>query len=1016
MGIFHKQLHHYGVRQQDCVNLSNDSDHRLLRYADLLRLKENNPIHAVVEQAPRALLYVADSTLDQLEPNVPAIRRTLAMRGDQAWLGIIKPGQLDIYATDLQPKQNTKPKSFKIEDSNSISLLPRLAQGQGDQITAISKLHLRKVLYGLMTNSAKALVNLELSPQDAIALTGRALFLRFLIGRGIVDRNQLPSRLSRVANTWQDCMVSSEALTATNKWLDSTFNGDLLPLSNKSYSTWFTGLIKDHRHKFTNRLEEIMTLNDPIAPGASQKRFNWKDIDFNHVPVGLMSEIYEELMHQLDPEAQKSTSVYYTPWHIADYMVEKSFNDMTGGDTHKSRVLDPACGAGVFLTSSFRKLVELHYEKTNLRPDRITIRKILANQIVGMDINTHARTLTALSLYLTALELDPQPEPIDELKFNKLEGKVLINVHDNPDNSGVLAPMAGSLGDRIFNDQKFKGKFDLVIGNPPWSSLPPAYSNIGDIFTQRCRKIAKERGLEDISKSYVNPDRVPDLPFVWGAMHWAKQGGQISLALAARLLFKQSKQGISARKAIFKSLSISTMINGSALRDSQVWPSVRMPFCLMFAHNSVPDDWHEFLFVNPYMDTINRETHIMRIDATDAKPISQKLVLANNTALKTLYKGSLMDTQLIDKINSRASTTIKFYWNDHKLHIGQGFKIGNSKKDASDFKGWPVLDKHYAEHPFRVHVGNLMPFQLAKLESPRKNEIYRPPLVVVRKSLRDHRERGRALISEEDIFYSESFFGYSTYGHKNGSHLAKYLLVLLHSNLFQYYNLLTSSQYGTDRDVLQVNDIDRFPFIPLEILSDKQIQSILGLANELLADPKDNNIDDFMRFILENPLWEQLDATVSQIYNLSEYEIQRINDIVAIEAPHKSSIDRSLKAVSDTEISQFIDLLNTELSSVFDYGEFKVTVKQVNNTKDLPWHFLSVTLGNNKPPVEVNANWIEQADSLGTSHIFLYNPGSPSLIVGLLNQYRFWVPSRARLLASQIIWGYGGEMEKSTQK
>ena len=461
MGMLQQQLQHrFGAHKNDCIDLSDTGDCRRLRYADLIRARarDKNRIDMIVEQTPRALLYVVDCTSNSRDDlNVPELRRTLAMRGDQSWLGILKPGQLDIYSTDLKPSHDAKPVSFQEDDPSSMSLLPRLAQGetrlaQGEAIAEVSKLHLRQVLFGLMTSAAKDLTRLHLTPHEAIALTGRALFLRYLIGRGIVKRDTLPRSIAQEAKSWQDCMASGEALAATNEWLSKTFNGDLLPLPDKDYSAWFSKLTRKHGNKITKPLSAIMSLAVAMAPDTYQRELEWKDLDFNHVPIGLLSEIYEELMHQLDPEAQKNTSVYYTPWHIAEYMVEQAFRDLPNG--HKARVLDPACGAGIFLVSSFRKLVELRYRETGEPPKRGEIRRVLNNQLVGMDINSHARTLTALSLYLTALELDPKPSPIDDLKFKeKLEGRVLVDVRD-PESPEGLAPMAGSLGDHVFNDYK----------------------------------------------------------------------------------------------------------------------------------------------------------------------------------------------------------------------------------------------------------------------------------------------------------------------------------------------------------------------------------------------------------------------------------------------------------------------------------------------------------------------------------------------------------------------------------
>lgn len=81
-------------------------------------------------------------------------------------------------------------------------------------------------------------------------------------------------------------------------------------------------------------------LDQPIAPGVSQRPLNWGDLDFDHVPVGLLSETYEELMYRFDADGRRDTSVYYTPSHIAEYMVAEALSGHSMGS--RARVLDPA--------------------------------------------------------------------------------------------------------------------------------------------------------------------------------------------------------------------------------------------------------------------------------------------------------------------------------------------------------------------------------------------------------------------------------------------------------------------------------------------------------------------------------------------------------------------------------------------------------------------------------------------------------------------------------------------------
>lgn len=989
-------LQAFGAPSESCVDLHNNQDARRLRYTDLIRNRHTPLVDSVVEQQSQALLYVVDQTRFRRDDTpIADLQRILAMRGEPAWLGVLKPGRLDIYATDLQPAADTLPVWFSWDSHDAPSILPRLAQGEN--LAPPATLRLRDVLLKLMIDAGEALRALGVSTDEAIALTGRALFLRYLIGRKIVLPNHL-SKIAPSAASLDACMSTDVVLAETNHWLDNTFNGDLLALPTTDYIAYFRQLVRQHGQAVTQPLCAILTLDTAIEPGVSQRQLEWGDLDFDHLPIGLLSETYEELIHRFDQSARHATSVYYTPYHIAEYMVEEAFHELPTGS--KARLLDPACGAGVFLVAGLRKLVELRFRETGERPSREQIRDILHHQLAGFDTNGHARTLAALALYLTALELDPHPAPVEALRFKKLEGSTLIDVADPGSQADEMVPMAGSLGDHVFD--RYRDVFDVVIGNPPWTSLTAKYDAIDRIFTQRCREVAAQRGLDKIATNYHNPDRVPDLPFVWGAMAWAKPGGRIALALAGRWLFKQSLKGIAARNALFEALKVTGILNGAALRQTQVWPSVDQPFCLLFADNDLPVPDQQFIFVSPHYEPDLNGKGLLRADASDASPVAFDLVMSNQAALKTLFRGTVLDVSIVSRIGRKANGTLGAYWGKHpELNEGMGFQKAKKNRDDSFLVGKPELRASYNAHPFNVIKGELSCYVGQGLEWPRSPDIYRAPLVLVRKTLRENRARGRALLSFSDLAFSESYYGYSTFGHPFSEFLTQYILILLHSKLFEYVTLMSSGEFGVEREVQQKMDIDRFPFIAPEDLSSKQRQSIEICAQQLI----DNQPD-----------WPMLDRTVAQLYGLSSADQQVVSDTLAINAPYASARDRGLARVTEEQAKKFIARLEKELAGAFGAGGHRVQVQALSTVSEaLPWRFFSIALEGAPPPPELPVQWIDQAGDLGVSRITLLSADQPSLIVGLLNRYRYWTQSQARLLASELIWEFGAQLEELSQ-
>lgn len=990
-----KQLLDFGARTTDCIELSRLDDPRLLRYVDLVRNGCAPMVDAVVEEQAQPLLYVIDAARlvgsHDSSNEITELRRRLAMRGDPAWLGVLRPGRLDIYATDLIPAGDCMPVSFDSHQTESVGVLPRLAQGEN--LAEPSHLMLRDVLLGLMTDAGQELKDLGLSTDESIALTGRVLFFRYLMGRKIIDNTHLPN-ISPGTNSLEECFSNVSSLANTNAWLDKTFNGDLLELPTNDYPGYFGQLFKKFGSSVARPLEAILGLDHPVVPGASQRSLNWGDLDFDHVPIGLLSETYEELMYRFDADARHDTSVYYTPSHIAEYMVAEAFHGHPEGS--HTRVLDPACGAGVFLVAAFRKLAELRFFETGQRPDRAALRAILNDQLVGFDINGHARTLAALALYLTALELDPAPAPVEALIFKKLEGRVLVDVADVSSDPAVIQPMAGSLGKHV--PKTYRAAFGLVIGNPPWTSLKPAYKAIDQIFTERCRDIALQRGLPSIATEYRNPDQVTDLPFVWGAMEWAKPGGRMALALAGRWLFKMSSSGFAARKAVFQALAITGILNGASIRQSRVWPNVDQPFCLLFADNRLPESGDQFVFVSPDDDPGLSVKGRMRIDAHDATPVSLDQAAAQPDLLKTLYRGTALDVKIIRRIREKTEYSVGSFWTpEHGLHRGQGYQVFNRAGDDAFLGGLPSLEARYSKHPFFVLTESLPIYQPMGLWRPRDPLIYRAPLVLVRKGNRADRARGRSLVAGVDIAYSESYYGFSAAAHMDGEFLTRYLLVLMHSQVFEYFTLMTSAEFGLEREALQVLDVESFPIVVPEKLSQAERALIESAADRLV-----NN----------QPDWSELDQVVQSIYGIGQLDAEAIADALSTRSPFPVAKKLACAPVLPDWTERFRTRLQKGLMSVLGANGHEVQVQLLSNHANLPWKFIAISLDVKALPTTPPSNWIEHADDLAVSRITIIDAQRPLITVGLLDRSRYWTSTQARLLASDIIWEHGSMLEE----
>ena len=187
----------------------------------------------------------------------------------------------------------------------------------------------------------------------------------------------------------------------------------------------------------------------------------------------------------LDKEVRKESGVYYTPPYIVDYVVEhtlgKLLENKTPKETEKIKIVDPACGAGIFLLGAYQYLLDWHEKhcgKLMLKKRR----KILTDNIFGVDVDPLAVKITK---YCLSMKCSEDTDFTLDLDGNVRCGNSLIGT-----DIYLKSEFAFSEKEQFninafdwrneFADIMKEGGFDLVIGNPPY--VRP--HNIDPIFKQ----------------------------------------------------------------------------------------------------------------------------------------------------------------------------------------------------------------------------------------------------------------------------------------------------------------------------------------------------------------------------------------------------------------------------------------------------------------------------------------------------------------------------------------------------
>jgi hypothetical protein len=906
------------------------------------------------------------------------------LRGDAPYLTVIEPGRLLVYeiAWDTSSMEGRLPKPVEIvtqSEPRARTVFQRLSTGRTREERQGKFIH--DLLFNLLNETINNLLEAKIQREDAISLAGRALFARFLIDRGILQEENLRD-VCPTARDLRQIFTGPERVQSTCQWLHRKFNGDLLPLSSTlDFSS------KLHSDAFGS-LENIVQ-----GARGGQLRFDWGDVDFAHVPVGLLSQVYERQAETWDVTGRRRDSVYYTPQRIAEYMVRQVFASMEQeGDVppHEVRVLDPAAGGGVFLVSAFQEITAAWWRHQQRPPNTRELRSILYRQLCGFDISEPALRFTALSLYLKAIELDLDPHPIEKLRFEPLRGKVLHSVRRPGEKAGIVP---GSLGQHL--DPMHNAYYDLVIGNPPWTSLEGRDGrNAHASMVSTVRPIVAARLGETRATDFHIPDQVPDLPFVWRAMEWTKPSGWIAFALHGRLLFKSSHLGTQARNDLFQAMEVTGILNGADLRQTDVWPNVTAPFCLLFARNRPASPEHEFLFVSPYREeTLNRQGRL-RVDPHDAHPVSVRKLITTPKILKMLFRGTALDAGVLERISHHRWPAVADYFSQYGLGPREGYQVVQGKNDASFLQGLPDLTARTARktHRFLVSPSDLPKFDIERLHRPRQEAIYKAPLVLVKEKVPLDRSQGRALCSFSDTAYSESFYGCSTFGHPEAEDLARYLFLLLHGEIFLWYLLVTSSKLGVERDTVLKEDFADFPLPPMEDMPSHLRAEIRPLSDALFADTEP---------------WTELDDWVRQVYRLSHWDLEVILDTISIGLPHQESRRRAQRTPHPDEIQDFVSRVEQEVQPFAQAAGRTCRVEYLQYNQDEPWAVircaLSSKMGSERPSVQELGQLFARADQEGASQIILVQPKREQILIALLLEYRYWTASRARLCALEIL-------------
>ena len=780
------------------------------------------------EFSPDAL-WRSDSALTiyfKSEPEVPSDeeiarwRRVIWNQGFAPLLWVVSPRRIDLYNGFAQPLKTGDASTHLLRTFQKIdneldeldAFAGRLAMETGrfwqqaDNVDRSASVD-RKLLSDLSALESD-LVSMELDHTGAQGLIGRSIFTQYLIDRQIVTERFLKKEYNHPS--FPTILRDPPATARLFGWLREVFNGDMFPDEGDAMPD-------------TEHLSRVADFLEAVDPETGQMTFF--PYQFDVIPVELISSIYEQFAHAAPSisNTRSGKDVFYTRLSLVSLVLDEITEGLTGEET----VLDLTCGSGVFLVEALRRLVDLR-SKGEVR-SRELIRSTLHQQVYGVDISEAAVRVAAFSLYLAALELDPNPDSPQTLKFEPLIGKTLFvgNAWDeNLLSNGMSAPVAGDAC----------RKFDVIVGNPPWS--------------YQGRSARLERHARGSGRPAL-PPRGESLDFVFRAMDFATEDTRFGLILSAVQFFGLSRTGASASRQIIEELSPVTLVNLSN-QSGWLFPRSNMPAVVLFARHrpSRPD---AITAVQVPWSPAGAQSHTFEIATSDIITLPLADWQRKPEFLKAAVVGTRRDLSLLDSLTDSHPKL-----GDQLAKLGTEFNVGltfgDKSRDARFLQGRPFLNAADLR-PFSVPT-DLALFDADKAQWPRNPNIYKAPLLLIKEFLR-HDGRLVAAVSDRDTVYKNSIYGaVLPAGWGEATHL---LAAILSSALSSWYFLMATSAFGLWMQRLLLRDIERMPVPDLEeALNSENGRYLVQLTREMQeGSPSYSD-------------WQRLDEAVFDLYELDE--------------------------------------------------------------------------------------------------------------------------------------------------
>lgn len=988
-----------------------------------------------VENNPVAVFSECDS---DLKDKVTAFNRTWCLARPRL-LFLASPGEISVFDLAKKPVDINRPKEWTklkaLATLNDVGEVLETLQefhrdniesGRlfGDERFSDMKDRADKSLIRDLKTVRRELIHAGLSGDKvrfAHALIGRSIFIRYLEDRGVLTEEYFLN-IAKENNKWMEVLdrpIKRVGLDSSNQ---QTFYTRILENKDLTYAV-FRAMASDFNGDMFPGVDEEENVIQPThlrliqdlfyGDAGKQKKLFFYSYLFDIIPLELISSIYEEFYHSSTDDDEKRSKArqdgaYYSPPVLAEFILSRVLTESI--IEKMPRVLDPACGSGIFLVEAFRRMVRYEWHKKGEPLTFDEIKGIVKNRIAGIEVNPEAARITAFSLYLSMLHY-LEPRAIDQqIKLGNRLPNLIASDTISPNHYHCILVANAFDQDLIDSNPILRDRFgeesaDIVVGNPPWG----APDRDADSETRQREQVMLEWCVK---RKMPIGDKEPSQAFLWRSLSFLRDDKVGALLVSAGVLLKQNDTSFRFREEWLQNVNIQEVFNFSHVRSFFFNGSISPFVALIFVKQRTAYN-KQVLYWSAKQTLVVRKNQYIVFSRNDMNIIRDE-DLSDYRTWKIYDYGSYQDAQLIKRLDNDPRTKPL---SDYTEFSRVGFKKANQKHDAGWLKEFRKVKNDFFSRydPLDSWAFEDVPDKIEHHGVDRRS--YEGKRILVKEGIQQsNNTHGRMIARYETEPYA---FNHSIHVIKlidDEDWMYKTVIGILWSSLARYYLFLTSGFWGTWLDKVLLRERLRLPVIINR--NNSATNKIIKVVEDLQNCQPDklyilNQLDEIetRRLQLEN----ELDEAVYELYNLSEEQKDLMRDCCEVTLPYFykpfSSIGAT-PAVTDNDSAGIEPYIKTfcrrwnnylsddeEMRAEIHIGahENTVAVEFFPADKGDPWNitpksdswsYLIEKIGKTLPHV------------LGTSKVLLegvvHVVSDDGIIIINQNERRYWTRSLAR--------------------